>query len=147
VNPAPVLHQRGRDWVTVLAQTVRGSRGLATVTWLLATVLLLELSTVIGTVHSVEATTDSLPLAVAGGPSLPVIGFLGVGFVRIYVPLTAVAVVVLGELAHRRVPHGRVLQAVAGVAAASQLLVLAGCGCGTGGVTPLGKAAVLGLFG
>ncbi|WP_226021881.1 hypothetical protein [Halomicrobium salinisoli] len=102
----------------------------------------LALSTVSGSVHSAAVTTDSAPLAAAGGPAPAVVGYVGVGLVRVYVPWTVVPTIALGELVALSNTRRRTAVALAlGVTGAGQLLVVSGCGCGGGAVRPL--AAVL----
>ncbi|QLH81733.1 hypothetical protein [Halosimplex pelagicum] len=120
--------------------------GLGVVAWLLGAAALLALSTVSGSVHGVVLTTDNAPLAVAGGPTPAVLGYVGIGVTHVYVPWTVVPTLLAGELAAAVAARGRIAWALlAGVTAAGQLLVVSGCGCGTGSVASLAVRAAAGL--
>lgn len=116
--------------------------GLTPAAWLVGTAALVWVSPVSAGLHDIVLTTDALPLTVAEGPATAVVGYLAFGQVHVYVPVTVPAILLVGELvaaAGGRFRHA--VPVVAGLLAATQLLVLSGCGCGTGGVTPLGAAA------
>ena len=117
--------------------------GITPGAFLLGTAVLVWLAPITGGVLDVVMTTDATPLTVAEGPATAVVGFLSFGLVHVYVPVSVPALLFVGELisatgGHRR----RAIAAVFGLAAAAQLLVLTGCGCGTGSVTPRGEAAL-----
>ena len=116
---------------------------LTVVAWLTGVAGLLWLVPTLGGVHGVTATMDTAPLVVAGGPAPPVVGYLAVGQTHVYVPAGVPAMLVVGELLSST-GHwwGRLAAVVVGLLAAGQLLVLSGCGCGTGSVAPLAEAAV-----
>lgn len=95
-------------------------------------------------------TTDGTPLVAAGGPSVPVVGFVQFGLVRVYVSLLAILLVIAGEVAAVSLGRlGIVLALAGGVGAGTQLVVVSGCGCGDGtagqAMTLLEQAMAIGL--
>lgn len=95
---------------------------------------------------AIVLTVDNTPLVVASGPAPDVLGYLSVGQVRVYVPVSVPAILLVGELISGTGGRwARGTAVVFGLLAAPQLVILTGCGCGTGSVTPLGRAALAGL--
>lgn len=107
--------------------------GVATATAGVVGLALLWLAPLGGWITGVTLTTDATPLVVAEGPSAPVVGYVGTGTTRAYIPVTAVVAVLAGELvAASGRSVGYLAAALLGVAGASGVVVLSACGCGTG---------------
>ncbi|MBV0902670.1 hypothetical protein [Haloarcula salina] len=97
------------------------------------------------TVHDLVLTTDSVPLQVATGPGPAVLGFVDAGTVRVYLPWTLLPILAVGEGMHQIRRWRYVGPVLAGVLSASHVIVLSGCGCGTGSSRFLGGAALAAL--
>lgn len=142
------IRRQAEYWTEWAARRPVPTPGLTIVAWLVGTAWLIQLSSVTGTgsLHEIVFTIDGAPIIVAGGPPLSVVGYIGFGIVRIYVPVTAILTVIVGELLGvGGGPRRYACQVGFGLLAAVQLLVLSGCGCGAGSVTPLGEAAAAAL--
>lgn len=93
------------SWRSAVRQATRGGDegalpsvpGVAAGTALLLTLTLLALAPMDGRVTSAALTADAAPLSVAGGPSPPVFGYVGIGQTRLYVPVPSVLAVLVGE--------------------------------------------------
>jgi len=108
--------------------------------WLLAWIAPIPLA-----VHDLVLTTDNVPLQVATGPGPAVLGFVDGGTVRVYLPWTLLPILAIGEGLHQVRRRRYVGPVLAGVLGASHVLVLSGCGCGTGSSRFLGAAALAAL--
>lgn len=95
--------------------------------------LLVSVANFGGPVHSVESAVGSLALEVAGVDRFIVVGYVGIGIVRLYLTALPLALFVLGACVavtgHRLGYLGAVL--ISG-AAAGTVTVLSGCQCGSG---------------
>lgn len=95
-----------------------------------------------GPILSVESALGSIALRVAGADRLVVLGYLGVGFERIYltgVPLLSFVAGIAVSLTDRR--WSTPVAVLLGVAAAGTLTVLSGCSCGSGSTALLAERA------
>lgn len=122
----------GIDHVPGVAATTAGLLGL-TMLWIAP----------LGSwITGVTLTTDSVPLVVAEGPSAPVLGYVGAGTTRAYVPAASVGAVLAGEVvAARGSGVGYLLAALLGAVGAGSVIVLSSCGCGTGSTAYLYETA------
>lgn len=109
-----------------------------TVAFGVTALVLVSLSPLEGSIHTVRVAPSATPLQTAGAVVPVPLAYVGLGMTRVY--LTALPAVFLvagpigGTLSNR---GGNVVATGAGIAAAATLTVVTGCPCGSGAATPL----------